>query len=1616
MTNPESHLAPESWAIGALVADGALGPVLRCESADGRVGILKGVRPDAGSAGQARLRREADLLGRLDHPALPRLLDRGEGPTGPWLVMAVAPGRDLRTLWTSPPIRWELAVHVARQVAEAVAYLHARGIVHRDVKPANVRVEDGRVTLLDLGSATELAAGPITAGLAPGTPRYAPPEWFDRAADDPRAADVYAVGQILHELLQGGPAFPGDEDLAGRKAVPLEPGSVPAPVASLVRWLTAPDPDARPTAAAASEALVTLDGGSGTLPEATAAASAGGSLSHGERLGRYELVEVVGRGAMGVVHRARDPELGREVAVKVLRDGAGLARFRREARALARLDHPTFVRVLDVGAADGVSFFVMELVLGLDLARWLAERGRPPRQQALGWLAAVADALDAAHRAGLVHRDIKPSNLMVTEDATIRVLDLGIVAEIAERDAPVASGGPIRVPGTAPLGTPSYMAPEQERPGRVGPEADVYALGVVLHEVLAGRRPAGSVVDPTLPPRLRRLIRAMLHPDPARRPSARRVATTLVRATRPVARTAAGGLGLVAIVLLGLLATLALRHVQDQRREAQAASRWHQVRNRIEVLRAEGQDEQAEAQFQTFVTFPGHRGTRAVVEAWQAKAAERRSSGDAAGARDALGRAWSLAEEPATQRRALLALAEVASNETAFAYTVDALAALVPHDPAVERLRRRVERSFRIASPDRRGNAVDRLLRGTPLPGPGRLWTRLDFDGDGIDDLLAVGSDGLVAYPRGDARAPGRRLADLPEGGPFGLRGFSVPGLGPHLLLDRQIEGARFENRIVAVTPEGIVPVVEPWLGAGVTAVAALETPRGPLVLLGLTAYDRDLVAFSPAEGWRRWNPHPPTTAADSEVREVRLVDLDGAGDPEIVVGTGPWDGWDLRVLRLAPGGGLELVRRRSVGEVNLAVSVNTPRGRRLAVALTQEYSPPALRATRDNALAWFRWDGGELVLEETLPVPRPRYWLFTGDFDGDDLDEIVFRYEAMEIVGFTAEGAVERQSVQRLLPRAVIDVDGDGRDELVARELESGRDWMLGLGETPLPTVPRDPVISPPVPSELPEDLHEAWQRAETLHRVGVSGLAAERFLEIAQLESGPAHVHAMRRAGQLFEAVERWDDAIAAYEAIADVDPPDLPALEALVSLTEREVRLDDAARWAAVRRDASVGAQRAGWAERAARLAGLADRPELVVRGLGDLGTWTIHRPLELGRALGSDGVRIRSARPGILAELPVDWDGGPFSASFDLQLDRLEWGSLIGIRLEGRDPAGLRDPVQIDSKVLGSGGRSHAAVQGRCTRPGLDGTYDDLPLPPPPLPDATVTRRLAMWPGRTQICRPDDASQPPADLDPSGLDWVLQLVDDRYGQWGASLADVVLRDLVVRGLSPREARPPETTALERALALAEEQLAEGDVDAASATVRGALARTPREEIEALAPVWLRTTPADWLPLVRDRLGPGRWPIVLWDQLSAAIEIHPHAIDELLRTQLQPLTPLTGESAARTEARAELLLARAASWLRSDRIPATTRDLLAARAAVERLGGGSDLASRLREFEARLAVVRDEPEVAIETLLRALRESPAPGPVADRFARDPTFAALRDEPRWAELERWRTQGRPR
>src|SRR5512132_2707038 len=284
------------------------------------------------------------------------------------------------------------------------------------------------------------------------------------------------------------------------------------------------------------------------------------TLSAGTRLGPYEILSPLGAGGMGEVYKARDSKLQRDVAIKVLprslaADPDALARFEREALAVAALSHPNILAIFDFGTHEGIVYAVMELLEGETL-RGKLDTGPIPQKQAVDYALQVVKGLTAAHEKGIVHRDLKPENLFVTRDGHLKILDFGLAKKVEaagakETEAPTGSRG--TEPGTV-MGTMGYMSPEQVKGLPVDHRSDIFSFGAILYELLSGKRafrrdtnaetmaailmqepPELSESGRNIPPALDHIVRHCLEKDRGRRfQSARDIDFALEETSSPI--------------------------------------------------------------------------------------------------------------------------------------------------------------------------------------------------------------------------------------------------------------------------------------------------------------------------------------------------------------------------------------------------------------------------------------------------------------------------------------------------------------------------------------------------------------------------------------------------------------------------------------------------------------------------------------------------------------------------------------------------------------------------------------------------------------------------------------------------------------------------------------------------------------------------------------------------------------------------------------------------------------------------------------------------------------------------------------------------------------------------
>lgn len=537
------------------IGTGRRGPTARARRRlDGAVVAVKVATRIAGAPERKAFPLAVEATAGVRSPNLVPILDHGVGfQGGPWLVTPwCAPGSVAERLAEGA---WSVddALDAARQMALGLAALHRAGIVHGNLTPPNLLYTEGGEVAVD---------GYALPGLAPRWPEgaaaaYVAPEVIG-AGTYSSASDVWSFGSCVFAMLRGRPPWADAVDASAvgfmlavstKPPAPTRRADVPAWLDDLVSACLAVDPEDRPSSAEEVADRLTFEGGA-----AQPGTSLGLPAAQGRPLGSsYVLVAPIGSGTTGQVWRGERRGDRMAVAVKLLRpelssEPEALARFLRERTTLVGLTHPNLVSVLDMVAEGTTLGIVMDLSTGKDLRKILGARGRIPPAEALRLVGQIADGVQAMHDAGLVHRDLKPENVLVEAGPRARVTDFGLARALS---------GTVLTRTEQLVGTADYLAPELVAGRPLTPAADVYSLGVVAYEMIAGHRPfeaehpaavLRSHLDTTPPrpegwhDRVWDLVAMMLAKDPAGRPAAGDVAAYSLRLSEWLEGTASGAL------------------------------------------------------------------------------------------------------------------------------------------------------------------------------------------------------------------------------------------------------------------------------------------------------------------------------------------------------------------------------------------------------------------------------------------------------------------------------------------------------------------------------------------------------------------------------------------------------------------------------------------------------------------------------------------------------------------------------------------------------------------------------------------------------------------------------------------------------------------------------------------------------------------------------------------------------------------------------------------------------------------------------------------------------------------------------------------------------------------
>ncbi|MEY3212241.1 MAG: hypothetical protein RIT28_2722, partial [Pseudomonadota bacterium] len=933
-----------------------------------------------------------------------------------------------------------------------------------------------------------------------------------------------------------------------------------------------------------------------------------GPFSALPRLGRYELRGQLGAGGMGVVYRAWDPDLDRYVALKALhphisRTPGHRERFLREARAVAKLEHPGIVRIYDIGEADDKVFFTMQLVEGASLDRRLRE-GPLPALEAARIAEGLARALHAAHQQGLVHRDIKPHNVLLLDGETPLLTDFGLVKSVKATSGHMTQQGQI-------LGTPAYMSPEQARGETLDHRCDIYALGAVLYEMLSGRPPytggtamqvVGQVMssEPTplgaeVPEALREICAKAMARDPEDRTAdagqladdlARFVAgrSLVVEPTPPPPSVApvvppparrSRGLALALGLTLSLGALWGWQQLRATDRLAAAAeSRRQTMAEQLASLRAQGRDDVADAVFVAFVNLKENAETAALARAWRDEAIRLCELGEAAPCLDALGNAYAIAPEDAQQEELLVELARAAGRVWRWQVLRGALSTLADRDPTLLEALREQRQLLAVYDGDLHGAAQlggpdDSLLQALSSATP----TSRVADGAFLWDPDRDGAPALALWDATERRLtltePNR--PELPVQRTVQVKGQVLTHLGARPS-DQAVLVLQPEPAPMLLTDEGLQalpdwPEGQPnrWLEADIDGDGAPESY--------LTRYRKFDERLSAQEPWR-----PAHFFGNSSAEDMLAQDLDADGALELVVASSAWSTYDLRLFTRTPGEPLRLKSRLRLGQMDRLVALSTAQGPVLAAF--QSAAPgerhnlkvfhPELAPMAPQGVHLVRLVDGALKTVGLQPLitshgPTPTFHgplqtlTLAADLDGDGRDELVWGTSEHEtaLMSLDDEGKPLLRILHGLAPLAAVEVDGDPAAELLVRTANEARSvWILGAGADRLPPqAPAIPTRAAP-PPDLPAELKSSWRRAEDLLGVGLETVAARRFVQLAELAAGtPIASHAQLRAAQTLESAGERAAAIERYLLAAALPELRIEALGAALRCANAE-----------------------------------------------------------------------------------------------------------------------------------------------------------------------------------------------------------------------------------------------------------------------------------------------------------------------------------------------------------------------------------------------------------------------------------------------------------------------------
>ena len=543
------------------LGEGGMGAVFKAEDTKLRRAVaLKCLPLQLASDEKVKQRflHEAQASSALNHPNIATIFYMFEEEGQEFICMEYVEGQTLTELIGSDPLPINRALEIAIQVADGLSEAHKKGIIHRDIKADNIMITPrGLIKIMDFGLAKLKGVSHLTrTGSTLGTIAYMSPEQAQGLEVDLRT-DIFSLGVVFYEMLAAKRPFRGEHEAAilysllneDPEPIEISPQTVVPAITTILQKSLEKDTAYRYQTM--EEMLADLRAARKIFEGTPTPSTPGQDITPvmegislgtemldpeqliGQTIGNYQVIEEIGRGGMGIVYKALQISLNREVALKVLPkqftlDAEFLHRFRREARAAAGLNHPNIVQIYEIGQQSGINFFVMEYVEGVNLKNLIEQEAPFPLLKAIDIIWDTCNALDFAHTHGVIHRDIKPHNIMISKIGETKVFDFGI--------ARAADSAGLTTTGTS-IGTPQYMSPEQARGEKeMDGRADLYSLGIVFYEMIVGMVPfegstavgtmyrhvneipdPPSKVNPDVPEELNRIVMKTLQKEKEKR-------------------------------------------------------------------------------------------------------------------------------------------------------------------------------------------------------------------------------------------------------------------------------------------------------------------------------------------------------------------------------------------------------------------------------------------------------------------------------------------------------------------------------------------------------------------------------------------------------------------------------------------------------------------------------------------------------------------------------------------------------------------------------------------------------------------------------------------------------------------------------------------------------------------------------------------------------------------------------------------------------------------------------------------------------------------------------------------------------------------------------------------